>query len=183
MINIQFPIQNLGIHFQHLMFTSIILNQEKLLVYHVQLNIKICKKKLFSLFFKSLFWFFRKSDCYIYHVVWYCDTCLSIVYGNRAQNSSIIQLYDIQPGINNDNIVLKSRYTEETRKGGLLPRFLKPVFSPLGLYAFIIRYDSTNSDKPTYKAHPHIARIHFDQTVCCKYCFKELFYSAFLFVF
>jgi len=117
-----------------------------------------------KIFFFAIF-FNRKSDCYIYHVVWYCDTCLSIVYGNRAQNFSTIQLYEIQ-ATNNDNIIFKSRYNEESRKGGLLPRFLKPFFSPLGLYAFIIRFDSSNIDKPTFKAHPHIARIHFNQTVC-----------------
>ena len=42
MIIIQFHIQNLVIHFHYLMFTSIILNQEKLFVYHVQMNMKNC---------------------------------------------------------------------------------------------------------------------------------------------
>ncbi len=115
-------------------------------------------------FFIYLSFFFRKSDVYIYHVVWYCDTCLSVVYGTRTQNSSTIQLYEIQSG-NNDNIVFKSRHTEETKKGGLLPRFLKPFFSPRGEFAFIIRFDSSNPDKMGYKAHPHIARIHFNQLV------------------
>ncbi|CAF3436510.1 unnamed protein product [Rotaria socialis] len=106
-----------------------------------------------------------KSDLYIYHVVWYCDTCLSIVYGNRAQNSSIIQLYEIQPiNTDNDRIVFKSRYIEETRKGALLPRFLKPFFSPSGIYCFIIRFDPLNVDKITQKAYPYIVRIHFNQT-------------------
>ncbi|CAF1161992.1 unnamed protein product [Rotaria sp. Silwood1] len=106
-----------------------------------------------------------KSDLYIYHVVWYCDTCLSIVYGNRAQNSSIIQLYDIQTiNTDNDKIIFKTRYIEETRKGALLTRFLKPFFSPMGTYGFIIRFDPLNFDKITQKAYPYIVRIHFNQT-------------------
>ncbi|CAF0954267.1 unnamed protein product [Adineta steineri] len=106
-----------------------------------------------------------KSDLYIYHVVWSCDTCLSIVYSTRRQDSSIIQLYEIQT-INNDNdkIIYKSRYVEETRKGTLLPRFLKPTFSPSGAYGFIIRFDPLNINKSTQKAYPHVVRIHFNQT-------------------
>lgn len=102
------------------------------------------------------------SGFYIYHVVWYYDTCFAVVYGNRGQNSSIIQLYDIQSR-NQDNIVFKSRFVEETRKGFLLPRFLKPYFSPMGVYGFIVRFESSINDKSTIKARPCIARIHFDQ--------------------
>jgi hypothetical protein len=31
------------------------------------------------------------------------------------------------------------------------------------------------------KAHPHIARIHFNQTVCWEFCFKGLICSFYLF--
>jgi len=129
---------------------------------------KNCKKKFFRKKQKFFVFFFpRKSDLYIYHIVWYCDTCLSIVYGNRAQNSSIIQLYEIQSTNNdNDRIVFKTRYVEETRKNGLLTRFLKPFFSAMGTYGFIIRFDPLNVDKITNKAYPHVVRIHFNQTVC-----------------
>lgn len=163
MINIQFLIRNLVKHFPYLMFTSTVSNREKSPVSHDQQNTKICKRKSSHHFFISLL-FDRKSNCYIYHVVWYCDTCFSIVYGTRTQNSSLIQLYEIQSG-NNDNIIFKPGYREETRKGYLLPRFLKPFFSPLGTYGFIIRFDSSNTGKAGQKAHPYIARIHFDQLV------------------
>ncbi|UJR28644.1 hypothetical protein I4U23_009876 [Adineta vaga] len=105
-----------------------------------------------------------KSDLYIYHVVWYCDTCLAVVYGNRGQNSSIIQLYEIRTGNNGtDEIALKS-FWKETSKGGILPRFLKPFFSPMGTYGFIIRFETHSIDKSTQKAYPHVVRIDFDQT-------------------
>ena len=96
---------------------------------------------------------------------------MSIVYGTRTQNSSTIQLYEIQSG-NNENIVLKSSYLEDTRRGHLLPRFLEPHFAPLGKYAFIIRFASSNSGKPGQKANPYIARIHFDQAVSYNSIFR-----------
>lgn len=169
MIDIQYPIQNLVIHFRYLMFTYTILDQEKQREYNVPLNMKNCKyRRIFLLF--HIFYFdcsFRKSNLYIYHVVWYCDTCLSVVYGNRAQNSSIIQLYEIQTlNTDNDKILHKTRFTEETRKGALLTRFLKPFFSPKGNYGFIIRFDPLNIDKVTQKSYPYIVRIHFNQQVC-----------------
>jgi hypothetical protein len=114
------------------------------------------------------FCLFRKPDFYIFHVVWYCDTCLAIVYGNRAQNFTLIQLYDIEKVHNNDNnerILLKARFIDETRKGSLLSRFLKPYFSPSGIFAFIVRFDPLTTDRATQKSYPHIVRIHFNQTV------------------
>ncbi|CAF0987125.1 unnamed protein product [Rotaria sp. Silwood1] len=102
----------------------------------------------------------KKSNVYIYHVVWCGDTCLSIVYGNRTQNSSIIQLYEIL----NDKIILKSKFIEETRKSFLLSRFLKPYFSSDGTYAYIIRFDPLNIGKPIQKAFPHVVQIQFNQT-------------------
>ncbi|CAF1087184.1 unnamed protein product [Rotaria sordida] len=102
----------------------------------------------------------KKSDVYIYHVVWCSDTCLSIVYGNRMQNSSVIQLYEIS----NDKVKLKSKFIEETRKSFLLSRFLKPYFSSYGTYAYIIRFDPLHSSKSIQKAFPRVVRIHFNQT-------------------
>ena len=114
---------------------------------------------------------FRKPNLYIYHIVWYCDTCFSIVYGNREQNSSIIQLYEIETRYGNtDNIILKTYYVEKTSQGTLLTRFLKPFFSSSGTYGFIIRFDPINIDKLTQKSYPSIARIRFDQNVI-KYCY------------
>lgn len=102
---------------------------------------------------------------YIYHVVWYCDTCLAVVYGNRGQTSSIIQLYEIRTMNNgNDQAVLRSHW-KETPKGNILPRFLKPYFASSGTHAFIIRYDTYNADKSMQKAYPHVVRIDFNQTV------------------
>ncbi|CAF2409910.1 unnamed protein product [Rotaria sp. Silwood2] len=103
----------------------------------------------------------KKSDVYVYHVVWCGDTCLSIVYGNRKQNSSIIQLYEIS----NDKIMLQSKFIEETRKSFLLSRFLKPYFSSYGdIYAYIIRFDPLNIGKSMQKAFPRVVRIQFNQT-------------------
>lgn len=101
------------------------------------------------------------SESYIYHVVWCGYTCLSIVYGNRIQNSSIIQLYELV----NDKIIFKSKFTEETRRGRLLQRFLKPYFSLFATYGYIIRYDSINSGKPLQKVFPRVVRIDFNHTV------------------
>jgi len=110
-----------------------------------------------------LFNIFRKtSGVYIYHIVWYCDTCFSVVYGDRIQNSSIIQLYEIS----NDKIIFKSKFTEEIGRGFLLPRFLKPYFSPYGIYGYIIRFDSLNNGKSTQKMFPRVVRIRFNQSVC-----------------
>lgn len=99
---------------------------------------------------------------FIYHIVWYCDTCLAIVYGNRKRNSSVIQLYEIV----NEKIISKSKYLEETRKGSLLSRFLKPYFYASGTYAYIIRFNQLNTDKSKSKAFPYVVRIYFNQTVC-----------------
>ncbi|CAF1150393.1 unnamed protein product [Adineta steineri] len=101
------------------------------------------------------------SDIYIYHIVWYHDTYFSIVYGNRIRNSSVIQLYEIVA----DKIILKSKFIEETGKGYLLARFLKPYFSSNGTYAYIIRFDLLNSDKSSIqKSFPRVVRIHFNQS-------------------
>jgi hypothetical protein len=130
-------------------------------VYNVQSDTRNCKIKNQKKYLFIVF-VFRKSYLYIYHIVWYCDTCLSIVYGNRIQNTSIIQLYEIQ----NDRLVFKSKFLEETRKGFLLSRFLKPYFSPYGTYAYIIRFEPSNIDKSIPKAFPYVVRIHFNQSVC-----------------
>jgi len=102
----------------------------------------------------------ENSYVYIYHIVWYCDVCFAVVYGNRKRNSSVIQLYEIR----NEEIISKSKYFEETRKGSLLSRFLKPYFSSFGKYAYIIRFDQLNIGKS--KAFPYVVRIYFNQTVC-----------------
>ncbi|CAF1639034.1 unnamed protein product [Adineta ricciae] len=105
-----------------------------------------------------------RSDLYIYHVVWYCDTCLAVVYGNRGQTSSIIQLYEVRTTNNgSDEAVLRSHW-KEMPKGKILPRFLKPYFAPSGIHAVIIRYDTYNADKSMQKAYPHVVRIDFNQT-------------------
>jgi hypothetical protein len=111
-------------------------------VYHDQLNTK--NRKIKYIFF------------------WYCETCFSIVYVNRKQNSSLIQLYEIL----NDRIISKSKYFEETRKGFLISRFLKPYFSSNGIYAYIIRFDLIKIGKLKRKAFPHIVRIDFNASVC-----------------
>ena len=89
-----------------------------------------------------------------------------MVYGNRAQNTSVIQLYNVETiNRDNDKITLKSRFLEETRKGSLLTRFLKPFFSPAGAYGFIVRFDPLNVDRSAQKAYSHIARIQLNQRV------------------
>lgn len=103
----------------------------------------------------------KKSYVYIYHIVWYCDTCFSIVYGNRKQNSTLIQLYEIF----NERIIFKTKYLEETRRGFLLSRFFKPYFYSYGTYAYIIHHDLLNIGKLKQKAFPCVVRIHFNQTV------------------
>jgi hypothetical protein len=88
----------------------------------------------------------------------------TILFGiviNRFQNSSIIQLYEIL----HDKINMKSKFIEETRKGVLLSRFIKPFFSSDGTYAYIIRFYPLNIDKTTQKAFPFVARINFNQSV------------------
>ncbi|CAF1283981.1 unnamed protein product [Adineta ricciae] len=102
----------------------------------------------------------NKSDMYIYHIIWYCDTCFAVVYGNRVQNTSTIQLYEIAY----DKISFKSRYIEETSRGYLLSRFLKPFFSSLGPYAYIIRFDPVINGKAGQKAFPRVVRIHFNRS-------------------
>ena len=99
---------------------------------------------------------------YIYHVVWYSNSSLSVVYGSREGNTSLIQLYEIS----NDQVWLKSYFIEETRKGPLLSRFLKPHFSSDGAAAYIIRFNPLNAEKPTGKAFPQIVRIRWNQSVC-----------------
>ncbi|CAF0752680.1 unnamed protein product, partial [Didymodactylos carnosus] len=99
-----------------------------------------------------------KSDVYIFHVVWCGDNCLSVVYANRAQNISVIQLYRIEDG----NIVLNKYYVEQARKGWIPANFLRPVFVKQGTYAFIVRYDQLNLGKYG-KSYPQIVRIHFNQ--------------------
>jgi len=127
-----------------------------------------------------LFNIFRKtSGVYIYHIVWYCDTCFSVVYGDRIQNSSIIQLYEIS----NDKIIFKSKFIEETRKGFLLTRFLKPYFSSYGTYGYIIRFDQLNIGKSKQKAFPHVVRIHFNQSVCLIYVERENNKSSIIYFF
>jgi hypothetical protein len=128
---------------------------------------KINFEKKFILFLWKFF--SKKSYVYIYHIVWYCETCLCIVYGTRQQSSSIIQLYEIS----NDKIIFKSKFIEETRKGFLLTRFLKPYFSSYGTYGYIIRFDQLNIGKSKQKAFPHVVRIHFNQSVCLIYVERE----------
>ncbi|CAM4778334.1 unnamed protein product [Rotaria magnacalcarata] len=102
----------------------------------------------------------KKSDIFVYHVVWCGDTCLSVVYGNRLQTSTIIQLYEIY----NDKMTLKSKFIDETRKPLLLLRFLKPYFSSYATYAYMIRFDSLTIGKSTQKVFPRVVRIRFNQT-------------------
>lgn len=168
-INTRFPILNLVIHFPYLTCTSSTADQARRRASHARSNSRIgqwtssVQTKTHEQHFSSVF---RESDVYIYHVVWYCDTCLSVVYGNRAQNTSVIQLYNVETiNRDNDKITLKSRFLEETRKGSLLTRFLKPFFSPSGAYGFIVRFDPLNMDRSAQKAYSHIARIQFNQRV------------------
>lgn len=124
---------------------------------------------------------FRKSDCYVLHVVWFCDKCLSIVFSNRGFNSSLIQLYEIETTNSDvDRIIFKTKFVEETRKGALVSRFLKPHFSPSGTYGFIVRFDALSGDRTTQKAFPHIVRIHFNQSVrkTCSVFFWILFSTS-----
>ncbi|UJR20892.1 hypothetical protein I4U23_024001 [Adineta vaga] len=100
------------------------------------------------------------SDVYIYHIVWYCDTCFAVVYGNRMQNSSTIQFYEIA----HDIISLKAKFIEETSRGFLLARFLKPFFSPSRIYAYIIRFDPLLNENSSQKAFPRVVRIHLNQS-------------------
>ncbi|CAF1140381.1 unnamed protein product, partial [Didymodactylos carnosus] len=101
-----------------------------------------------------------KSNVYIFHVVWCGDTCLAVVYANRAQNSSIIQLYTVE----GNKVVLKKYYIEQARKGWIPANFLRPVFDKQGTYAFIVRFNQFNFDKYG-KSYPQIVRIHFGQSI------------------
>lgn len=84
-----------------------------------------------------------------------------MVYGNRRENSSVIQLYEIL----HERILVKSRYIEETRRGLLIPRYLKPVFSPLGNSIYIIRFEQLNIIKSKQKAFPRVVRIPLNEGV------------------
>lgn len=100
----------------------------------------------------------RKSYVYIYHFVWYSPRSFAIVYGNRRENSSVIQLYEIV----NERILVKSRFIEETRRGLIISRYLKPVFSPGGNSINIIRFEQINKQK----AFPRVVRILLNEGVC-----------------
>ena len=67
--------------------------------------------------------------------------------------------------ISNDRINLKSKFIEESRKGFLLSRFLKPFFTSNGKYAYIIRFYPFPIDKTIQKAFPYVSRINFNQQV------------------
>lgn len=105
--------------------------------------------------------FRRKSDAFVYHVVWCHEFCLSVVYGNRVQNSTITQLYEIS----NDKPILKSKVVEESKKPLLLTRHLKPYFSSHGTYAYTIRFDPLIIGKVAPKPYPRVVRIYLNQSV------------------
>lgn len=136
-------------------------------MFHDHLNTIKCKNMSFfssssHFSFIKIIFFSKRSYVYIHHIVWYCDTCFSIVYGNRRQNSSLMQLYEIF----NERIILKSKYIEETKRGYLLPRYLKPYFYSYGTYAYIIHYDLLNIGKSKQKSYPYVVRIYLNQSVC-----------------
>jgi hypothetical protein len=159
------------------MFISMISNYARYIVFHVRQSMNTCKRSCRSL--STLFtfscwsqwtthdehvvcWQSRRSDVFIYHIVWHCATCLSIVYAPRQHNSSLVQLYEITNG----RITLKSSYAHATPDYGLVSRFLQPYFTLNGTYVYMIQYDRlTSSNRSTSKAFPHVVRIDFHRHV------------------
>ena len=104
----------------------------------------------------------RNSTLYIYHVVWYCSNCLSIVYGDRDERSSLIQCYEISP----DRIVAKAFFQQPTKHNAFLSRYVKPYFASNGTYAFLIQFNPLANDDPQHvKFSPRLVRINWNQRV------------------
>ena len=176
-IPIRFLIQNIEIEFRTVTFLFFIWNRRKRFAFLDQrFTNRREKNKITSNFLFLQTNFFRKSDVFIAHVVWFCPTCLSVVYGSRTMNSSIVQLYEL----NNDRIELKSSLIEENGKIPLLSRYLRPFFSSNGTEIHFIRFD-----RLTERSFPRIVRFNLTQAVrsmkfstFSNWFFIVLFYSV-----